>query len=198
MNYQDWKRENPTKSINDYYLAFPEKKYQHTTTSTPITSPVIIHQNKKTKAAKPPTDILLILSSILIIVAFFLPWVNINVLNINFVNSSGADLPDILKLVYNDSPQIDRFANAVYLIPIGGIMVLIGEAGKIFSLKAIGEVLVFLLSCIWFYALYAMFNYAIQEFGLSVSITNFYTTGMYLTLAGSLYYFFDIVKGFFD
>lgn len=197
MNYQTWKKENPTKNINDYFIEFPDEKFQpsiNIPTQPVIHSPVMSIKSS-TKVA---TDFILILASILIIVAFFLPWINIKLLNINFVNSSGSDLPDILKYIYKESPQMDRFVKAIYLIPIGAFLVLMGEAAKIFSLKAVGEVFVVLLSFGWFYTLYAMFNYAIDQYGLSISIANFYTIGMYLTLAGSLYYLFDIMKGFFD
>lgn len=194
MNYHDWKTKNPNKSINDYFIAFPHKKLQ----SPLVLSNPVVANNASKKVAKKEIDYLLILASILIIIAFFLPWVNINLLSINLVNSSGSDMPDILRFVYKDTPQIGRFVKAVYLIPIGAFLVLFGETARIFSLKAIGEVMVFMLSIAWFYALYAMFNFSIQEFGISISIGNFYAIGMYLTLAGSLYYFVDIIKGFFD
>jgi len=76
--------------------------------------------------------------------------------------------------------------------------VLLGEAAKIFSIKAVGEVLVFILTIIWFYSLYAAFNYVINKYGLRISSSNFYASGMYLTLAGSLYYLVDIIRGFVD
>lgn len=200
MNYQEWKKSNTHKSINDYFVEFPEKKSQLSSNYQPNPTKIItpiVTQVKTIKSSK-PTDLILILASILIIVAFFLPWINIKILSLNLVSSSGSDLPNILSFVYPDSPQIERFGKIIYLIPIGALLVLVGEASKTFFLKAIGSVSVLITSSIWFYTLYSMFNYAIDQFGLSVSITNFYTIGMYLTLAGSLYYLFDILKSFFD
>ena len=199
MNYQEWKRENPRKSINDYFKEFPEKKGQ---ISTPppapinISPPIIV--SKETTSPFKSYDILLILASILIIVAFFLPWINIKLLSLDLVNSSGSEVPNILKYGYPDNTHLERFGKAIYLIPIGALLVIIGEASKSFFLKATGSALVLIISSISFYALYAMYNNAIDQFGISASITNFYALGIYLTLAGSLYYLFDIIKGFFD
>ncbi len=125
MNYQNWKIKNPTKSINEYYIAFSEKKSQVFTVV-----PNTITINNPPKATKEETDYLLIFASILIIVAFFLPWVNIKILGLNLVNSSGADIPKVLKHIYKDAPQIERFVKAVYLIPFGAFLVLLGVTNK--------------------------------------------------------------------
>jgi len=94
MNYQEWKKENPRKSINEYYIEFPEKKTQPAPSYPPppveVVTPPIIVSTKKTKPAR-SFDLVLIFASILIIVAFFLPWVNVKILSLDLVNSSGPD-----------------------------------------------------------------------------------------------------------
>ena len=192
---QEWKRNNPGKSLNEYFKEYPATSDNWSgnfiANSYPKTQSVQTNQSIE----KEPIDIGSILVSLMIIVAFFLPWIDIKLLGMfSFGKISGFKLPNILEGAYLGSPPSD--VKSIYLIPICAFFAIVAETRKS-RLKPVVQVIAILIAIYWFYQIKQLITYLGYQLGVQLDPLKFFSFGIHLTFLGCIFYAYDVIREFF-
>lgn len=189
---QEWKRNNPGKSLNDYFKEYPVTtntgSKDYTTTYSATTPPVQSNHSEEKEAI----DIASILVSVMIFIAFFLPWIDIRLLGMfNFVKSSGFELPYILERIYQGVPP--RALKSIYLLPICSFVAIVAETQKSW-LKPVVQIVAILIVIYWFHLLKQLIAYSGYQLGMQLEPMKFFSFGIYLTFLGCAFYVYDVIR----
>ena len=193
--FQEWKKDNPRKNINDYFQLYPEAKNNPIVPKEAFTHPPPIINIPSVKKGK-SLDILLIFSSIAIVAGFFLPWINVSFFKIGLQIISGKELPNHISNIYAELPP--DFTKTIYIIPIGAFLVLVGETLRVWQLKAFFEVLVCISFGYWLYTFHTIFNQSMSKWGVEIDLTSYYEMGIIITMVGVIYYVISILRSFVE
>ncbi len=160
-SYQDWKKENPNGTINDFYKHNPQVSNRHVENvqfqnPNAVNSyhgaqqPIIINQIIK---ASPEFDLLNIIVSIVAMGSLLLSWIDASYLSISVIKLNGFDLHEMVKIMnaFQGSESNIFLINSFYLIPGGAFFVLVGELIKKESVVIIGQVINILAIGLWSY-----------------------------------------------
>jgi hypothetical protein len=196
-NFNEWKKENPGKSINEFYAG------NHSNSdSTPISKEVYVNPSNQTysnqyightqSSAIERYDLGNFTFSILILIAMLLPWLDTSFfLMEGLAQVNGLELYKVLKFIwaFNTVEIPPILMKSFYLIPIGAILSLFGEVVKKDFLISFGQMSNVVATGFWSYLFYTWYSNVNSQFYELISY------GYYLALIGSLFY---IYKLFFE
>jgi hypothetical protein len=187
--FQEWKNVNPGKGINEYFKEYPE-------TAEPNQGQFIEPHNfgyHQRNVEKKATDPLLVITSVTIIIAFFLPWIEIRLLGmIDIVKSNGYNLPELLQTYGSRIPTF-----LIYAIPAGAIIALISELFGWTITKIAGQVMTIVWAIYWFFMLKQIVEASGNSLGIRMEPTRYFSIGIWITLLGTFYFTYDLLKVFF-
>jgi hypothetical protein len=143
QNFEDWKKENPNGSINDYY------KLGNRTTFHNLN--VVTNQNLKPELNNLQTQptvnvnnfdsnlLIGILLSIIGFTGYFLPWFKLPIFNISI---SGNDLMQLSNFFENQRLKDDiSLMKYTFIIPITYCIILLGTISKNYTLTALSAII---------------------------------------------------------
>lgn len=198
--YQDWKKDNPNKSINDFYSEFPlatrnsanqlNVQNQHNILSQPHHNqnfiPVQTIYVQPAQAEK-TVDTVNLLVSIAAILSVTLPWVDAKYLSVSVVKLSGFDLHEMVKFMsaFNRMDTNPYLVNSFYLIPGGALLSLIGELVKKEIIISFGQISNIFALGFWSY----LFWVSSKEYTSLYDMLGF---GYYLAVICAIIYLFKL------
>lgn len=130
-SFEDWKKENPSGSLNDYYRSGNRPIIAHTSETTYKPIEQIVQPETKQNL-----NMLGIGIGIIGFVGYFLPWFKIPLFNISI---SGNDISQLTTIFKNHITATDvKLLKYAFVIPIGYAVILLGAVSRNFWLNAIG------------------------------------------------------------
>jgi len=193
----EWRRKNPGRGVNEYFKKYPRPEVHSqppitpTPQPTPVTpaapiAPIIITTKKKKRNLFYGN----ILFSILILIGFFLPWIKVEAFKfLKVVETNGMDIPKLFDFINPKSNPL--FHQAIYAIPAGALISLLGEFFNKWMAKLSGQFISLLGFCYLMYLLYS----AIETSNLKIEYTDILAYGFYMTALGIAFYVFDMFFG---
>ncbi len=188
-NLRDWQKDNPGRSINDYFLEYPDKRSLNNSNFQTIPN---IKRAKKNETDKDTGNIVF---SILLMVSCILPWINIRLLSFIKIRESNAfELSKLIKQFFTDLPEL--IYTSIYLIPIMAFLSLIGESIGNWKIRVLGQVVALFVMIYWIVLIFRLIDLVKYNWGVTINPTNFFSYGLYLGCFASAYYLFDLVRTF--
>ena len=193
-NFNEWKKENPGKSINDFYESNPNTKPSSADMYAKPNNLTYAHQfeSSNQSSVSESHDLGNIIFSILILIAMLLPWLDTSFFFLDgLAKVNGLELYKVLKLIwaFNTVEIPPILMKSFYLIPIGAVLSLFGEVIKKDFMINVGQLANVLATAFWSYLFYTWYTNVNSQFYDLISY------GYYLALIGSMFY---IYKLFFE
>lgn len=187
---QEFLRKHPGKGLNDYY-----KKYGDPASVPPPSVDKPRSYITRPKREKSKVNFLSVVASVLLLAGFFLPWLDVSLLQGQEAGASSFASGWDMQKVYSrlSLPQFSATSHLTsYLIPVGAVVALFGELLRHWPSRSIGQVLGLSFSAYWLYKLYVLLiksDYAPTEPAWdSLLQYGFIPLGL-----GMVYYFIDIL-----
>lgn len=129
-SFEDWKKENPSGSLNDYYRSGNRLISQASETTFKAIEQFVQSETK------PTVNLLGIGIGAIGFIGYFLPWFKMPLLNISV---SGSDISQLTTIFKNNITATDlKLLKYAFVIPISSAVILLGAVSKNFWLNAIG------------------------------------------------------------
>lgn len=163
----------------------------------PPQQPIYQHIPQKKKTS---VDLGTLFSSILVIGAFFLPWLDTQLLtlfDLDIVGTTGQKLPDILGKIYEGKGLPDYQLMSIFVIPVGAAIVLLSESLRFWLGRALGQIIVICALVYWTSFLMQLITYTSIEKTVELDMMQIFSLGFYLSVLGGLYYSLDLLRGIF-
>lgn len=195
-SYTDWKKDNPGKSLNEYYAKFPPvrvpKQY-----NTPVPGVLPINQALQNSTKKGALyyiyRVFVLVASFAIIVGFFLDLIDLSALDsINIIHQNGLELPKSLAQFIDIPPRV---LHTIYIIPIGALFAIIAQLLNNWS-KIFAELAAISTFIYWVSLLISFLNALSKSIDSTIDITSIIGLGGYLIIFGCICYIIDVVIEF--
>lgn len=197
-SFKEWAKQNPRKSINDYYriygTGFSDSTIKPRTETVNSSPPIdLTKQTEETKKTLNNSQIICIIFSIVLAIAYFLPWIEFDFMGFNVTSASGYEIPKIIRSLefsfdfFSSQPtnHPTNYYYVLHLIPLCCLTIIISTITKTKGFILLAEILLIAIMA-WF--IYKLTNLKVD------TILNLMGIGLYISLVCILYFLIDFFK----
>lgn len=177
INFEDWRKENPNGSLNDFYSS--ARKNNNAIVSYPFVEKVIVYEpaniDSQQKLKVQQSIVIGITASLLCGIGFFAPWFSIPIFNLSI---SGNEISQLANLMakYSETEINISLINYIYIIPITSALLLVGNLVKSYALTSISGIInLFFVGFVIGFIINEIPNaVSLMSFGLYMIITSWF------------------------
>ncbi len=226
---QEYLKNNPSKGLNDYYEEYghietpppvepqytpPQQQYtppppQQQQQYIPPTQQQPVYHDAANSYLPPPKkkkdssiSPISIIGGLLVLAGIALPWISVETLPKLFekiTTINGYQMPDSITKIFDVSSSL--IYQSIYMIPLGGLLAILGEFTRNWALRIFGQVLVVCFGIYWIYTLMSSHGHITDmKEGLKVKdleLFKYLQYGTYITLGGIFFFCIEIIRTMF-